>query len=100
MVLCKLEAKARRRLAVFVAIDEIDRTRVARRQAARLAENELEQPQQVALRGEGDGDPRELLQLAMPQCHVLARGARGGEGGRMAKGSAKGGDDRAHGRVG
>src|SRR3989442_1164659 len=51
-------------LLARLALDEVEATRVGRRDAARLGEDQVQQAIEVALGAERDADPRELTDLA------------------------------------
>ena len=67
VVLRQLEAQRvrRRRRRSRRSFGEVERARVARRDAARLAENHLEQREQIALGRQRDADARQLLELCL-----------------------------------
>src|SRR5206468_4758895 len=98
-VLRELRTQLPRRVRLRAPLDEIERARIARRNAARLTENHLEQRVQVALGGEGDADARQLAQLAMTFGDIELRAPRRDERSGMPEGAAKRGDDRANRRV-
>src|SRR5205085_9874849 len=71
VVLRESEAQSRRRAPIVAALDEIERRRVARRDAARLRQDHVEEREEIALRRECDTDARELGELAMTQRALL-----------------------------
>src|SRR5262249_20779353 len=62
-VLRELEPQMRRRLSLFRALGEVERARIAARDATRLTENHLEQREEIALRGKRRADARQLGEL-------------------------------------
>src|SRR6185437_2026366 len=66
MVLRELESERRRRTDTASGLDQIERAGVTRREAASMAEDGLEQCEEIPLSREREADRGELLELAMP----------------------------------
>jgi hypothetical protein len=73
----------------LIALDQVERSGVTRRYAARLRENQGEQRQEVTLGGQSDADARELSELPMAVSLLSPHQSIGDQGRRVTEGAAQ-----------